>query len=211
MFSRNFNESGRWLLAVSWVPEPRKRVLAIGLTEMWHDMVDTTPVIAPGFSSQTAGNPTGFWLGWGMTSWIMKRGIWTAILHPSQLSDSWSSEMCRRLAADKPRGLLAKLKNYLGQSIERSEKSWVLSYILLASVSTFHGSLFSPQRTPQKTCPFRFLFFFACWCGTGFESLSRDSCVMLVPLEIGSMRHHFWRLNRKWPCMAKVAKGMWVI
>ena len=88
----------------------------------------------------------------------MKRGIWTAILHPSQLSDSWSSEMCRRLAADKPRGLLAKLKNYLGQSIERSEKSWVLSYILLASVSTFHGSLFSPQRTPKKL-DFEFCFF----------------------------------------------------
>ena len=150
----------------------------------------------------------------------MKRGIWTAILHPSQLADSWSSDMCRRLAADKPRGLLAKLKNYLGQSITRSQKSWVLSWCGVTrrahpndtqtTVSTFHGSLSSPQRTPQKTW-FRILFFFACWCGTGFESLSRDSCVMLVPLEIGSMRHHFWRLNRKWPCMAKVAKGMWVI
>ena len=58
---------------------------------------------------------------------------------------------------------------------------------------TFHGSLFS-LKGPPKNLISNFVFF-ACWCGTGFESLSRDSCVMPVPLEIGSMRHHFWRLD----------------
>ena len=176
-------------------------------------------VIAPGFSSQTAGNPTGFWLGWGMTSWIMKRGIWTAILHPSQLSDSWSSEMCRRLAAGKPRGVVSKAQELLGAVYHKITE--VLGPFMMRSYLSWTSEWHSNYCKKPSTD----LFF-----------LSKDPQKQLVPFDffflhvgVELVLNHFpgtpawcqchWRLAAcgitfggwigKWPCLAKVVK--WVI